>query len=87
MKDYILGGLITLVVLGLFSLTTTDGHSFSANKREVYNIPIKQKVVVTTDNLITVNKLIKKGYVVQFVTENWWNSSSGSQTTYTLIKY
>ena len=47
-------------------------------------MPLKQKKVVSTDNIEYVNKLIKQGYVVQFVTEN---SYRNDKTTYTLIKY
>lgn len=86
MKKYLLGGLITIVVLGLFSYTTTDNGHTEANVRKVFNIPLKQKSVVTTGDIKAVNKLIKNGYVVEFVTENWWNQN-GSETTYTLIKY
>ena len=83
MKDYLLGGLVTIVFLGLFSYTTTDGGRIAAS-RVVYNFPLKQKKVVSTDNIEYVNKLIKQGYVVQFVTEHPYRNS---KTTYTLIKY
>ena len=84
MKNYLIGGLITICVLGLFSYTTTDNEGTNANVRKVFNIPLKQKRVVTTNNIGYVNKLVKKGYVVEFVTENPYRNS---KTTYTLIKY
>ncbi len=81
MRKYLLGGLITIVILGLFSYTTTDNEATDATKRRrVFNIPLKQQRVVTTDDIQYVNKLVKKGYIVEFVTEN-------TNTTYTLIKY
>ena len=86
MKKIILGGLITILTLTLLSYTTTDGGGTSANQRMVYNIPLKQKRVITTDDITKVNKLVKQGYRVEFVTENWYNSN-GSKTTYTLILY
>ena len=86
MKKILLGGLITILTLSLFSYTTTDNGNTSANQRMVYNIPLKQKKVITTDDITKVNKLLKQGYRVEFVTENWWNSN-GSETTYTLILY
>ena len=86
MKNYLIGGLITIVILGLFSYTTTDGGTTGgASQRVIYNVPLKQKRVVTTDNLEYVNQLVQKGYVVQFVTENRYGSRS--YTNYTLIKY
>jgi hypothetical protein len=86
MKKIILGGLITILTLTLLSYTTTDNGNTSANQRMIYNIPLKQKKVITTDDINKVNKLLKQGYRVEFVTENWWNSN-GSNTTYTLILY
>ena len=86
MKKILLGGLITIITLALLSYTTTDGGGTSANQRMVYNIPLKQKKVITTDDINKVNKLLKQGYRVEFVTENWWNNN-GSETTYTLILY
>ena len=82
-----LGVIITLITLSLFSYTTTNNGGTSANQRMIYNIPLKQKRVITTDDINKVNKLLKQGYRVEFVTENWWNNNSGSQTTYTLILY
>jgi len=86
MKKILLGGLITIITLSLLSYTTTEGGDTYANQRMVYNIPIKQKRVITTDDINKVNKLLKGGYRVEFVTENWWNKN-GSITTYTLILY
>ena len=87
MKKILLGGLITIITLSLLSYTTTDNGNPYHNQRTIYNIPLKQKGVITTDDIKGVNKLLKKGYRVEFVTENWWNSGSGSKTTYTLILY
>lgn len=84
MKDYLIGGLVTIAILGLLSYTTTDNEGTSANRRKVFNIPLKQQRVVTTSDIDYVNKLVKKGYVVEFVTEN---SYRNAKTTYTLIKY
>ena len=88
MRKYLLGGLITITVLGLFSYTTTDsGTTYTGSSRTIYNIPLKQKKVITTNDIIKVNKLVKQGYRVEFVTENNWNSRTGTETTYTLILY
>lgn len=86
MKNILLGGLITIITLSLLSYTTTEGKGTSGLVRIVHNIPLKQKRVITTDDIVKVNKLLKQGYRVEFVTENWWNSN-GSKTTYTLILY
>ena len=86
MKNILLGGLITIITLSLLSYTTTEGKGTSGLVRIVHNIPLKQKRVITTDDIVKVNKLLKQGYRVEFVTENWWNSN-GSNTTYTLILY
>jgi hypothetical protein len=86
MKKILLGGLITIITITLLSYTTTEGGGTYANQRMVYNIPLKQRRVITTYDIKLVNKLVKKGYRVEFVTENWWNSN-GSNTTYTLILY
>lgn len=87
MKNVILGGLITIITLALFSYTTTNGGNTNHTQRTIYNIPLKQKRVITTNDINRVNKLVKGGYRVEFVTENWWNGNSGSETTYTLILY
>lgn len=86
MKNYLIGGLITIVILGLFSYTTTDGGLTNYTHRAIYNIPLKQKKVVTTVDIAYVNRLVQKGWVVQFVTERQWGTSD-SYTRYTLIKY
>jgi hypothetical protein len=86
MRKYLLGGLITIAILGLFSYTTTDNGNTEALEREVYNIPLKQKKVVTTENINYVNKLVGSGYVLQFVTERQWGTGD-SHTRYTLVKY
>ena len=86
MKKILLGGLITIITLSLLSYTTTEGKGTGGLERVVYNAPLKQKKVITTDDINKVNKLLKQGYRVEFVTENWWNSN-GSNTTYTLILY
>lgn len=87
MKKILLGGLITIITLSLLSYTTTDGGNPYHNQRTVFNIPLKQKRVITTDDIKGVNKLVKQGYRVEFVTENWYHGNSGSKTTYTLILY
>lgn len=79
MRKYLLGGLITIAVLGLVSYTTTDNGSTEANIR-------KEKKVVTTENINYVNKLVGSGYVLQFVTERQWGTGD-SHTRYTLVKY
>jgi hypothetical protein len=85
MKDYLFGGLVTIAILGLLSYTTTDGgRTDNGSQGAIYNIPLKQQRVVTTSDIDYVNKLVKKGYVVEFVTEN---SYRNAKTTYTLIKY
>jgi uncharacterized protein YxeA len=76
MKKILLGGLITIITLSLLSYTTTDnGNPYH----------LKQKRVVTTDDITNVNKLVKQGYRVEFVTENMFGHET--ETTYTLILY
>jgi hypothetical protein len=76
MKKILLGGLITIITLTLLSYTTTDnGNPYH----------LKQKRVVTTDDIKLVNKLVKQGYRVEFVTENMFGQET--ETTYTLILY
>ncbi len=87
MRKYLIGGLVTITLLGLFSYTTSDGNSAGGGlERVVYNIPLKQKRVISTENIEYVNKLIQNGYVVQFVTERQWGTSD-SHVRYTLVKY
>ena len=85
MKKILLGGLITIITLSLLSYTTTDNGNPYHNQRTVFNIPLKQKRVVTTDDIKLVNKLVKGGYRVEFVTENMFGHET--ETTYTLILY
>jgi hypothetical protein len=85
MKKIILGGLITIITLSLLSYTTTDGCNPYHNQRTIYNIPLKQRRVITTDDIKGVNKLVKSGYRVEFVTENMFGHET--ETTYTLILY
>lgn len=88
MKKILLGGLITIITLSLLSYTTTEGKgTYNSLERIVYNAPLKQKRVVTTEDIKYVNQLIQKGYVVQFVTEGHRGNTSQTYTTYTLIKY
>ncbi len=85
MRKYLLGGLITIAILGLFSYKATNNYdSGTYNSRLI--IPLKQRSVITTDDIKNVNKLTKQGYRVEFVTENLVNKNE-SVTTYTLIKY
>ena len=85
MKKILLGGLITIITLSLLSYTTTEGKGTGGLERVVYNAPIKQKKVITTDDITKVNKLLKQGYRVEFVTENMYGHET--ETTYTLILY
>jgi hypothetical protein len=85
MKKILLGGLITIITLSLLSYTTTEGKGTYGLERRVYNAPLKQKGVITTDDIKFVNKLLKQGYRVEFVTENMYGHET--ETTYTLILY
>lgn len=87
MKNYLIGGLVTIVVLGLFSYNTSDGNRANGGlERVVYNIPLKQRKVITTESIEYVNRLVQNGYVLQFVTERQWGTSD-SHVRYTLVKY
>jgi hypothetical protein len=86
MIKYVIGGLVTIALLGLFSYTSTNGDSISNREQTNYNIPLKQKKVITTENIEYVNRLVQNGYVLQFVTERLWGTGD-SHTRYTLIKY
>jgi len=86
MRKYVIGGLVTIALLGLFSYTSTNGDSISNREQTNYNIPLKQKKVISTENIGYVNKLIQNGYVLQFVTERQWGTPD-SRARYTLVKY
>lgn len=87
MRKYVIGGLVTITLLGLFSYNTSDGNRANGGlERVVYNIPLKQKKVISTENIEYVNKLIQNGYVLQFVTERQWGTPD-SRARYTLVKY
>ena len=86
MRKYVIGGLLTIALLGLFSYKSSDDDSAGGLGRVVYNIPLKQKKVISTENIEYVNKLIQNGYVLQFVTERQWGTPD-SRARYTLVKY
>lgn len=86
MRKYVIGGLVAIALLGLFSYTSTNGDSISNREQTNYNIPLKQKKVISTENINYVNKLIQNGYVLQFVTERQWGTGD-SNARYTLVKY
>ncbi len=87
MRKYVIGGLVTIALLGLFSYNKSNGDRVNGGlERVVYNIPLKQKKVISTENIEYVNKLIQNGYVLQFVTERQWGTPD-SRARYTLVKY
>ena len=87
MRKYVIGGLVTIALLGLFSYNKSNGDRVNGGlERVVYNIPLKQKRVISTENIGYVNKLIQNGYVLQFVTERQWGTGD-SHARYTLVKY
>jgi len=87
MRKYVIGGLVTIALLGLFSYNKSNGDRVNGGlERVVYNIPLKQKRVISTENIGYVNKLIQNGYVLQFVTERQWGTGD-SNARYTLVKY
>ena len=87
MRKYVIGGLVTIALLGCYSYNTSNGDRANGGlERVVYNIPLKQKKVISTENINYVNKLIQNGYVLQFVTERQWGTPD-SHTRYTLVKY
>ena len=58
MRKYVIGGLVTIALLGLFSYNTSNGDNANGGlERVVYNIPLKQKRVISTENIEYVNKL------------------------------
>lgn len=85
MKNYIIGSLITIALFTLYSYKSTTNQKHSEFHTRII-IPLKQKKVITTDDITNVNSLVKQGYRVEFVTENLVNKNT-TYTTYTLILY
>jgi len=71
----IIGGVF--ILFSVMSYTATDGNDYKYNRTVV---PLKQKGVIVTKNIEYVNRLMKKGWVVQDVDVT-------GHDYYTLIKY
>ena len=77
-----IGGAFVLVVI--MSYTTTDNRN---DYRKVVSVPLKQKGIFVTTDYAKVNKLIKKGWVVEDVDITGDGYYGSIQKFYTLIKY
>ena len=82
-----LGTFLAIIVL-LIAIITLSSYKttnlMNNDSRFRINIPLKQRSVITTTNINYVNKLIKNGYVVQFVTTAKYEYA---EANYTLILY
>jgi hypothetical protein len=78
----IIGG--AFILFSVMSYTSTDGRIYD-NYRTV--VPLKQKGVVVTKNIEYVNRLMKKGWVVQDVDVTGQDYYNDIEKYYTLIKY
>ena len=70
-----------IIVITLSSYKTSDGYEGGGYYHNMV-IPIKQTQVINTSDINRVNKLIKFGFVVEFVT-----TTDSGITRYVLIKY
>lgn len=87
MKDVLLGGVITLVLLvGLASYTTTSGKSANTYHNRI-GIPLKQKGILVTKDVTKVYQLIKKGWIVEDVDVVINPRTNTITKIYTVIRY
>ena len=77
-----IGGAFVLVVI--MSYTASDG---SRHRTERLCVPLKQKGIAVTTDYAKVNKLIKKGWVIEDVDITGDGYHGHIQKFYTLIKY
>ena len=77
-----IGGAFVLVVI--MSYTASDG---SRHRTERLCVPLKQKGIAVTKNIKYVNRLMKKGWVVQDVDVTGQDYYNDIEKYYTLIKY
>ena len=77
-----IGGAFVLVVIMSYNTTETK---FIQNPTSI--VPLKQKGVFVTTDYAKVNKLIKKGWVVEDVDMTGESYNRDIQAHYTLIKY
>jgi hypothetical protein len=78
----IIGG--AFILFSVMSYTTTDGERTIPHRAFC---PLKQKGVVVTKNIKYVNRLMKKGWVVQDVDVTGQDYYNDIEKYYTLIKY
>jgi hypothetical protein len=78
----IIGGVF--IIFSIMSYTATNGNTY-ANYTTV--VPLKQKGIFVTTDYAKVNKLIKKGWIVQDVDITGDGYHGHIQNFYTLIKY
>jgi hypothetical protein len=75
------------VLLAVMSYNTTDNQSIRSHRSNTTIIPLKQKGVFVTTDYAKVNRLIKKGWIVEdvdIISSEW---KSEILNYYTLIKY
>jgi hypothetical protein len=77
-----IGGAFVLVIIMSYSTTETRGIQ---NPTSI--VPLKQKGVFVTTDYSKVNRLIKKGWVVEDVDMTGESYNRDIQAHYTLIKY
>ena len=78
----VIGG--AFILFSIMSYTATDGNMYGGYKTVV---PLKQKGIFVTKNIEYVNRLMKKGWVVQDVDVTGQDYYSDIEKYYTLIKY
>jgi hypothetical protein len=79
-----IGGAFVLVVIMSYSYSTTESKGIM-NPTAI--VPLKQKGVFVTTDYAKVNKLIKKGWVMEDVDMTGESYNRDIQAHYTLIKY
>lgn len=80
-----IGLIIFIMFLFSYKNTNNDKLSFEPS-RTMYQLPLKQRDVIVTDEHTEMKKLIKKGYVVEDVDISF-SSPNNHNSVYTLILY
>ena len=78
-------GLIIFIMF-LFSYKNTNNSDLTFGHHITYNLPVKQRDVIVTDNYSEMKKLIRKGYIVEDV-DLCFRSSEHFKSIYTLVLY
>ncbi len=84
MKNILLGAVLGIVVLGLFSYTDTKGNEQYVAR---INVPVKQRAITVVTSLEKANVLVSKGWVLQDVDLTFDYTTNIVGKYYTLILY